>query len=58
VVAFEVFYVVLTSLVIALKIYDGGRMDFWDPVDSLNFNALVRQLLFLDIFCENKFYKI
>ena len=40
VVVFEVIYTVATSLLIAFKIYDGGRMNYWDEIEP-NFNSIV-----------------
>uniref|UniRef100_A0A915DI63 Superoxide dismutase copper/zinc binding domain-containing protein n=1 Tax=Ditylenchus dipsaci TaxID=166011 RepID=A0A915DI63_9BILA len=46
VVVFELVYILVTLCVVAVKVYDGGRLKFWEDLEP-NFNAVVTHQLFL-----------
>ncbi len=46
VVVFEIVFALATLILVALKLYDGGRMKLWEPFEP-NFNAIVTHQLLL-----------
>lgn len=46
IVVFELIYILITYIIIAYKIYDGGRLKFWEDFEW-NFNAFITHHFFL-----------